>query len=279
MKKTEPMGKSRKKVDRQREIINIFSEWQSEKATEEKIVNSLKERGFKVDIRTVYRDLGELSKKGLLCKKQTSTGRPGAHDHNYELNVEDIYKKLDEAIGLLDAIGIGPLESKNGQIVVTKLCTATEHVFTWARNEALMQFIGKRFGVVRRETIEHNCNGKRIEASTKEHFLSLELNDDETKAVLTVDRVKRAEIEVKKENGALWLHVIDNDLQSLWSTKKTSGTRVLTTAYRKANERDFEIAWRLDQYITILQNYSSADIPQYKEYASKKYIERYNKFT
>lgn len=279
MKNTEGKEREGKKEVRQREIISLFHEWRPEKLTIAEIEDLLKERGYEVDRRTVYRDLEELSKNGLLCKNRISTGRRGPPGHNYDLNIDKVYRKLDEAMCLLDAMGIGPLEDRNGQTIVPKLCTATEHVFTWEHNEELIQFIGKRFGVVRRDTIEHNCNEKRIEASTKEHFLSLELNDDETKAILTVDGVKRAEIEAKRENNALWLHVMDNDLQSIWSTERTSGDKVLTTAYRKANERDFEIAWKLNRYIANLQNYCETDSQAYEKYASKKYIEQYKKWT
>jgi len=93
-----------------------------------------------------------------------------------------------------------------------------------------------------------------------------------------VDAMGFAQLEA--HNNQLFLSKVvvgnENEMKSLRSASKSGH---LDVVHKKATIDDLEKTWRLDHYIKELQNYCNTDNPAYEKYASKKFIEMYEKWT
>lgn len=85
-----------------------------------------------------------------------------------------------------------------------------KYLFSWEEipgndNGRFIEFIVKKFHVnwVRKAKIEKIDAGMTINVSTENNFLSLKLNNEKTRAILTIVNVRTIELIAKMENGKL----------------------------------------------------------------------------
>lgn len=111
------------------------------------------------------------------------------------------------------------------------------YLFSWDKIQGIddrefLNFLKKYFSIDggKNAKIEKTDDGKTIQLSISKKFISLTLNDEETKANLEIDNVKTAEYNVKKENDKLKIYkkvfkgnndflVFSKDLRFKWDEK------------------------------------------------------------
>src|SRR5574341_842248 len=101
-----------------------------------------------------------------------------------------------------------------------------QYLFGWDKipgedNERFIEFLIKNFGIywVKNGKIDKIENGRAINISSENNYLSLRLNDENTRATLTIDFGESVELVEKTENGRLNIYKMQIDLQYLFSLK------------------------------------------------------------
>lgn len=124
-----------KKYSRQRELIIENLRQRRDHPTAEKLYLDLKEKMPEIGIATVYRNLTELCKQGIITKVKSKTG-PDRYDGNEKAHIHfecnrceeiiDIYLKKEESEQMDKVIqkivGKKDIEFENAEICLAGLC-------------------------------------------------------------------------------------------------------------------------------------------------------------
>lgn len=127
-------------------------------------------------------------------------------DHIYDITLEYFYFQT----------WIDIINGKNAEPIVKlywKKPDGWEYLFSWNNipgndNERLIGFLRKRFDIewVNQAEIEKNDSEKTITLSFENNYIYLNLNEDKTKVILTIDDVRTDEFIAKTENDKLYIY-------------------------------------------------------------------------
>ncbi|VVB84378.1 Stage II sporulation protein M [uncultured archaeon] len=101
-----------------------------------------------------------------------------------------------------------------------------QYLFRWDEipgegTERFINFLIQDFGIdwAKNAKIEKIDGGNAIIITTDTKYLSLRLDDEKTKATLSIDFIRKGDFIVKTENGSLNVYKMQRDMQYLYSLK------------------------------------------------------------